>query len=92
MMPVSSGVPATDAVITQLRRLTCPPEAGRILDALLRGQSRPWLAHDEGSLDVRAVTAPRGRTPACRVPAARSADQGASLDVGAGRDWPGRPV
>ncbi len=76
MMPVSSGVPATDAVITQLRRLTCPPEAGWILDALLRGQSRPWLAHDEGSLDVRAVTVPRGRTPpACRVPAARSADK-----------------
>ncbi len=60
MTTVSSGVPATDAAIPQLRRLTCLPEAARLLDAVLRGQPRPWLARDEGPLDVQAVTVLRG--------------------------------
>jgi len=60
MTTVSSGGPATDAAIPQLRRLTCIPEAARLLDAVLRGQPRPWLARGERPLDVRAVTVLRG--------------------------------
>ncbi len=60
MTTVSSGVPVTDTAIPQLRRLTCIPEAARLLDAVLRGQRSPWLAHDEGPLDVQVVTVLRG--------------------------------
>jgi len=60
MTTVSSGVPAVDAAIPQLRRLTCLPEAARLLDTVLRGQRSPWLARGEGPLDVQAVTVLRG--------------------------------
>ena len=60
MTTVSSGAPTTDAAIPQLRRLTCIPEAARLLDVVLRGQRHPWLARGEGPLDVQAVTVLRG--------------------------------
>ena len=60
MTTLSYGVSTTDAAIPQLDRLTHVPEAARILDAVLRSQSHPWLARGEGPLDVRAVTVLRG--------------------------------
>jgi len=60
MTTVSSGVPAADAAIPQLRRLTCLPEAARLVDAVLRDQPRPWLVRGEGLLDVQDVTVLRG--------------------------------
>ena len=60
MTTVSSGVPAADAAIPQLRRLTCLPAAARLVDAVLRDQPRPWLVRGEGLLDVQDVTVLRG--------------------------------
>ncbi len=57
---VPCRVPATDAAIPQLSRLTRPPEAARLLGAVMMGRPQPGTARGEGPLDVRAVTVLRG--------------------------------
>jgi len=57
---VSCRVHATDAAIPQLSRLTRPPEAARLLGAVMMGRPQPGTARGEGLLDVRAVTVLRG--------------------------------
>jgi len=57
--------PAIDAAIPQLRRLTYPPEATRLLGAVLTGQPHGRMAGGEGPLEVQAVTVLRGH-PASR--------------------------
>ncbi len=52
----SGGVPAADAAIPQLSRLTRASEVARLLETALLTGSRPWMARGEGMLDVRAVT------------------------------------
>ncbi len=52
----------SDAAIPHLGRLTHAPEATRLVGAALRDASHPWMAHGEGSLDVRAVTVLRAHS------------------------------
>ncbi len=56
----SSGVPAFDAAIPQLSRLTWLPEAARLLGAALVGGQKSWMACSKGPLNVQAVTVLRG--------------------------------
>lgn len=52
--------PATDAAIPQLSRLTHPPEATRLLGAVMRSQPHVWMASATEPLAVLAVTVLRG--------------------------------